>query len=165
MHIGNYICKIASIEKMEQKWDYEISQHSEKRNWIVWKDEAIESARTGLSIPYYGILDGTVICEATAVLNPGFEQACGKPDHTVELRAFRTNKEYRGKGYFSKLMIFLQEDLKKKGCTKAVVGVEPKEKRNREIYRHWGFTEDFATGTETYPDGTVIQVEFLGKTL
>ena len=49
--------------------------------------------------------------------------------------------------------------------TKAVVGVEPKEKRNREIYRHWGFTEDFATGTETYPDGTVIQVEFLGKTL
>jgi GNAT superfamily N-acetyltransferase len=165
MHIGNYICKIASIEEMEQKWDYEISQHSEKRNWIVWKDEAIESARTGLSIPYYGILDGTVICEATAVLNPGFEQACGKPDHTVELCAFRTNKEYRGKGYFSKLMIFLQEDLKEKGYTKAAVGVEPKEKRNREIYRHWGFTEDFATGTETYPDGTVIQVEFLGKTL
>ena len=85
MHIGNYFCKIASIEEMEQKWDYEISQHSEKRNWIVWKDEAIESARTGLSIPYYGILDGTVICEATAVLNPGFEQACGKPEHTVEL--------------------------------------------------------------------------------
>ena len=77
MHIGNYICKIASIEEMEQKWDYEISQHSEKRNWIVWKDQAIESSRTGLSIPYYGILDGTVICEATAVLNPGFEQACG----------------------------------------------------------------------------------------
>ena len=165
MHIGNYFCKIASIEEMEQKWDYEISQHSEKRNWIVWKDEAIESARTGLSIPYYGILDGTVICEATAVLNPGFEQACGKPDHTVELCAFRTNKEYRGKGYFSKLMIFLQEDLKKKGYRKAVVGVEPKEKSNREIYRHWGFTENFATGTETYPDGTVIQVEFLGKPL
>ena len=165
MQFGNYICKIASTEEMEQKWDYEIAQHSEKRNWIIWKDEAIESARTGLSIPYYGILDGTVICEATVVLNPDFEQVCGKLDHTVELCAFRTNKEYRGKGYFSKLMIFLQEDLKKKGYRKAVVGVEPKEKHNREIYRHWGFTEDFATGTETYPDGTVIQVEFLGKPL
>ena len=165
MHIGNYFCKIASIEEMEQKWDYEISQHSEKRNWIVWKDQAIESSRTGLSIPYYGILDGTVICEATAVLNPGFEQACGKPDHTVELCAFRTNKEYRGKGYFSKLMIFLQEDLKKKGYTKAVVGVEPKEKRNREIYRHWGFDEHICTGTETYPDGTVIDVLFFRKIL
>ena len=165
MPFGNYICKIASMGEMEQKWDYEIAQHSEKRNWIVWKGEAIESARTGLSIPYYGILDGTVICEATAVLNHDFEQACGKPDHTVELCAFRTNKEYRGKGYFSKLMIFLLEDLKKKGYRKAVVGVEPKEKRNREIYHHWGFTEDFGTGTEIYPDGTVIQVEFLGKPL
>ena len=117
-------------------------------------------ASPGVVLAPLGILSGK-----RATCYPGFEQACGKPDHTVELCAFRTNKEYRGKGYFSKLMIFLQEDLKKKGYTKAVVGVEPKEKRNREIYRHWGFTEDFATGTETYPDGTVIQVEFLGKTL
>ena len=165
MNFGNYICKIASSEEMEQKWDYEIALHSEKENWIVWKDEAIEGARAGRSIPYYGILDGTVICEATAELNPGFGQACGKPDRTVELCAFRTNKEYRGKGYFSKLIAFLQEDLKQKGYKQAVVGVEPEEKHNREIYRHWGFTEDVATGTETYPDGTVIQIEFLGKAL
>ena len=165
MNFGNYICKIASMEEMKQKWDYEIAQHSEKENWIVWKGEAIESVRTGRSIPYYGILDGTVICEATAVLNPDFEPACGKTDQTVELCAFRTNKQYRGKGYFSKLMRFLQEDLKQKGYRRAVVGVEPEEKRNREIYRHWGFTEPVASGTETYPDGTVIQVEFYGKTL
>ena len=47
----------------------------------------------------------------------------------------------------------------------AVVGVEPEEKRNQEIYCHWRFTEDVGTGTETYPDGTVIRVEFLGKQL
>ena len=165
INFGNYICKIASMEDMEQKWDYEIAQHSEKKNWITWKDEAIESARAGKSIPYYGILDGTVICEATAVLNPDFEQICGKTDHIVELCAFRTNKEYRGKGYFSKLMTFLQEDLKQKGYRRVIVGVEPEEKRNREIYRHWGFAEKIATGTETYPDGTVIQIEFFGKKL
>ena len=161
----NYICKIASMEEMEQKWDYEISLHSEKENWIAWKAEAMEGARTGRSIPYYGILDGTVICEATAVLNPDFGQASVKAEHTVELCAFRTNREYRGKGYFSKLMEFLQKDLKQKGYRQAVVGVEPEEKRNREIYRHWGFTEDAGTGTETYPDGTVIQIEFCGKQL
>ena len=165
MRFGNYVCKIASMEEMEQKWDYEIALHSEKGNWIAWKGEAIESARAGRSIPYYGILDGTVICEATAVLNPDFGQARGKSDHTVELCAFRTNREYRGKGYFSKLMNFLQADLKQRGYRQAVVGVEPEEKRNREIYRHWGFTEDIATGTETYPDGTVIQFEILGKQL
>ena len=163
MSYGNYVCKIASLEEMEQKWDNEIALHSEKENWIAWKSEAIEGARAGRSIPYYGILDGTVICEATAVLNPDFGQACGEPDNTVELCAFRTNKECRGKGYFSKLMAFLQEDLKQKGYRRAVVGVEPEEKHNLEIYRHWGFTEDAGTGTETYPDGTVIQFMILGK--
>ncbi len=157
-----YVCRIAAPEEMEQKWNYEISIHPEKGNWIVWKDEAIEGFRSGRSVPYYGILDGTVICEATAVLNPGFT---GLAERAVELCAFRTIKAFRGKGYFSALMEFMLEDLKRKGYTKAVVGVEPEETLNREIYRHWGFTEYIGSDTETYPDGTVIQVDFFGKTL
>ena len=70
---NRYICKIASAEEMEQKWDYEIGIHAEKENWIAWKSEAIEGARSGRSVPYYGILDGTVICEATAIPNPGLK--------------------------------------------------------------------------------------------
>ena len=62
-------------------------------------------------------------------------------------------------------MAFLQKDLKQKGYKRAVVGVEPEEKHNREIYRHWGFTEDVGIGTETYPDGTTIQFDILGKLL
>ena len=165
VHAGSYVCKIASMEEMEQKWNYEITQQSEKENWIAWKSEAIENAQAGRSIPYYGILDGAVICEATAVLNSEFGKACRKWDHAVELCAFRTNQEYRGKGYFSKLISFLQEDLKQKGYRRAIVGVEPEEKRNLEIYRHWGFTELVGTGTETYPDGTVIKIDFFGKKL
>ena len=161
-----YICKIASPEEMNQKWDYEIRQHPGTENWIVWKDEALEGLRSGRSIPYYGILDGTVICEATAVLYSDFPKDSMKADErAVELCAFRTIKEYRGEGYFSKLMNFMLKDLKKKGYTKAVVGVEPEEKINKEIYHHWGFTEHVSTGTETYPDGTVINVEFYGRQL
>ena len=52
-----------------------------------------------------------------------------------------------------------------KGFAKAVVGVEPDETRNKAIYHHWGFTEYIHTGTETYPDGTIISVEFYGKQL
>ena len=62
-------------------------------------------------------------------------------------------------------MDFLQKDLRQKGYTKAIVGVEPEERQNREIYHHWGFTERVSSGTETYPDGTVIEVEFFGKKL
>ena len=160
-----YICKTASPEEMEQKWDDEIARHPGECNWIVWKGEAMENAREGRSIPYYGILDGTIICEATAVLNPDIGQDDQENDRSVELCAFRTNKEYRGKGYFSKLMDFLLKDLKQRGYKQAIVGVEPDEKLNREIYRHWGFTEHVSSGTETYPDGTVIEIDFFGKPL
>ena len=36
---------------------------------------------------------------------------------------------------------------------------------NKQIYLHWGFTEKLYTGTCTYPDGTVIEVEYYGKSL
>ena len=159
----NYFCKIASLEEMHQRWDDEIARHAEKRNWIVWKDEAIAHFRAGTSLPYYGILDGQIICEATAVLRPGFAQPGG--EKAVELCAFRTVPEHRGDGYFSKLMDFLQRDLREKGYTLAVVGVEPHEARNKAIYRHWGFTALLCTGSETYPDGTVIAVEYYAKPL
>ncbi len=152
---------------MEQKWDYEIAQHPGEINWTVWKGEAIEGARTGRSVPYVGVLDGRVICEASAALRSGLprDSEGTKDDRTVELCAFRTVREYRGKGYFSRLMAFMLEDLKKRGYAKAVVGVEPEEKTNREIYRHWGFDKPAGTGTETYPDGTVIEVEFYSRRL
>jgi len=164
---NRYLCRTASPAEMNRKWDYEIRQHPGEENWKAWKEEAISNALAGRSIPYYGFLDGMIICEATAVPDPDLPPAGREkmPDHTVELSAFRTVKAYRGKGYFSRLMDFMLEDLKRKGYRKAVVGVEPEEKRNREIYRHWGFTEEICSGTETYPDGTVIDVLFFGKTL
>ena len=36
---------------------------------------------------------------------------------------------------------------------------------NKEIYTHYGFTEYIKSGKEYYPDGTVIDVEYYGKTL
>ena len=160
-----YVCKIASLEEMNRKWDYEITQHPGEKNWIVWKDEAIKGFLAGHSVPYYGVLDGTVICEATAVRSSGMLRGSEavKAESSVELCAFRTIKAYRGKGYFSKLMGFMLTDLKQKGLAKAIVGVEPDETLNKAIYSHWGFTEHIHTGTETYPDGTVINVEFYGK--
>ena len=162
--MNNYVCRIASPDEMERRWDDEISLHTDQENWIAWKGEAIRSARAGRSVPYYGFLGEAIICEATAILNPGPE-AGGETGGTAELCAFRTLKEYRGKGYFSKLMDFMLKDLKRRGYRRAVVGVEPCEKHNMEIYRHWGFDEYVGSATETYPDGTVIDVLFYGKAI
>ena len=55
-----FICKIASPEEMDRKWDYEIeSNPSDRDNWITWKAEAISGRLSGVSLPYYGILDET----------------------------------------------------------------------------------------------------------
>ena len=161
----NYVCKIASLQEMEEKWDYEIKLHPGQENWIIWKAEAIKNYQTGRSIPYYGILDGTIICEATAVIDPGeVQNSAGMMDKkTAYLCAFRTVKEYQGKGYFSDLLRFMLDDLKQKGFAKAVLGVEPDDKKNKAMYRHWGFTEFIKSATERYPDGTVIEVEYYGR--
>lgn len=162
---SGFICKIPSREEMIRRWDDEIARHEEKLNWQTWKDEAIRNYLDGRSIPYYGLLDGTIICEATAVPERETVRSGAADEKTVELCAFRTVKAFRGKGYFSRLMAFMLEDLRKRGYTRAVVGVEPCEALNREIYRHWGFDEPAGTGKETYPDGTVIDVEYYGKHL
>ena len=165
---GPFICKIASPQEMEIKWDYELARHKgSSENWRIWKEQSIENRRRGYTIPYYGILEGTIICEATAMVHPGAVQNSeGLVDsHTVYLSAFRTISEFQGKGYFSKLFHFMLDDLRQKGFTKATLGVEPSEEENKAIYAHYGFTEFIKSGKERYPDGTVIDVEYFGKTL
>ena len=70
------------------------------------------------------------------------------------------NNQHQGKGYFSKLFKFVIEDLKNKGYTKCTLGVEPKEIKNLQIYRYFGFNTLIKSGQLTYPDGTIIDVDY-----
>lgn len=163
-----FICKIASLQEMNIKWDYEIAQSGKDReNWIIWKKRNIENYKLGYIVPYYGILDGNIICEATAMIHPkAVQNSTGLVgSHTVYLSAFRTVDEFQGKGYFSNLFHFMIDDLRRKGFTKATLGVEPAEEKNKKIYARYGFTEYIKSCKEYYPDGTVIDVEYYGKTL
>lgn len=166
--MANYICKIASVEEMNEKWDYEIAHAvDDKGNWTIWKKSSIEHMQEGKSIPYYGILDGQIISEATAILDGSIAQnSDGLVDEkTAYLSAFRTIPECQGKGYFSKLFWYMLSDLKSRGYEKVTLGVEPEETENKEIYFHYGFTEHIKNGVEVYPDGAQIDVEYYGKQL
>lgn len=161
-----YICKIPTIEEMNAKWDYEIAHSGDDMgNWIIWKKENISRFKRGDIIPYYGILGGDIICEATAIIAPSAVQNSDGlvGDSTAYLSAFRTIPEYQGKGYFSALFGYMVNDLKDRGFTRLTLGVEPGEVTNRQIYAHFGFTEYIKSATETYPDGTVIEVDYFGK--
>ena len=86
-------------------------------------------------------------------------------EQTAYLSAFRTNKEYQGQGYFSRLFKFMIEDLKKRGYKKVTLGVEPTEEKNKAIYNKYGFTEHIKNAKEVYPNGITINVEYYGKSL
>ena len=81
-------------------------------------------------------------------------------DKIVYLCNFSTDKRYRGKGYFSKLFRFMIDDLKNRGYEKFTLGVEPTETKNLQIYQHLGFNNFIKSGRETYPDGTIIDVDY-----
>lgn len=166
--MSNYICKIPTIEELIKKQDYEIAHAVEdKDNWIVWKEKAIKRYKNKQIIPYYGFLDGKIICEATAAISKvGVENSFKLVDEkTAYLYAFRTIEEYQGKGYFSKLFKYMLEDLKNKGYEKVTIGVEPTELKNKKIYQKYGFIEHIKDAKEIYPNGEEVEVEYYGKYL
>ena len=88
---------------MNTKWDYEINHASnDKNNWVIWKKENIERFQNGLIIPYYGLLNGKIICECTAAIDSSVVQNSDSlvDEKIAYLTAFRTIPEYHGKGYF-----------------------------------------------------------------
>ena len=160
----SYICKIATKEEVLKQFDYEISIHKGDNNWVEWKEER-RNTPDGNIITYFGILDGNTICEASAAITKDYVQNSDGlvDDKTAYLFAFRTKKDYRKQGYFSKLFKYMINDLKSRGYTKVTVGVEPDELDNKAIYFHYGFNEYIKNDYEIEPDGTKVMVEYFSK--
>lgn len=119
--MDEYICKIATIEEMEQNWNYLVEIHPNNNAWKIYKEESIKNMKEKNTIVYYGILNGTIISEATAFISNTSDTNELVNENTSYLSAFRTRKEYQGKGYFSKLYKFMEDDLKSKGYTTLAV--------------------------------------------
>ena len=163
-----YICRIPTIEEVNERWKFLVDSHKEDRmNWEQWRNEALYNFGKKNFIIYYGFLDGKVICEATAIVNTTTDKYVEDliNEKTAYLSAFRTDKEYQGKGYFSKLFKYMLEDLKNKGYEEVSLGVEPTEEKNKEIYFHYGFTEFIKETHETYPNGEEVTVDYYKKRL
>lgn len=149
--MDNFICKIASRDELLKRWDYLIYIHPNNNKWIKFKENALKNYDENSTISYFGILNNKIICEVTAYIkNSAFIDDISEPlgllsDNMAYLSAFRTNKEYEGKGYFSKLYKFVEKDLKGRGYNELSLGVEPANVRNIEIYFHLGFRDYIKT--------------------
>ncbi len=166
--MGNYECRIATVDEIEKKFDYAISKATnDKYNWIIWKREAIEEFYKNSTTAYFGFLDDDIvsICfAATGTVN--VQNVDGLvDDETAYLFGFKTKDEHQGKGYFSKLFKTMINDLKSRGYKKVTLGVEKDNYKNKAIYSKYGFNTYIKDGKEVYPDGTIIDVEFYSKNL
>lgn len=147
----NFICKVANRDELLKRWDYLIEIHPGNNKWCGFKENALKHFDENSTISYLGFLNNEIICEATAYIkNSAFIGDISEPagllsDSMAYLAAFRTNKEYEGKGYFGKLYKFVEDDLKNRGYKELSLGVGPEAVRNIEIYFHLGFREYIKT--------------------
>ena len=141
----DYRCKAANREELLKRWEYLISINPEDHRWAGFRESALKLYDEKSAICYLGFLNGEIICEATAYIkDSAFIGDISDPsgllnDQMSYLAAFRTNKEFEGKGYFSILYRFVENDLKRRGYTELSLGVGPEAVRNMEIYFHLGF--------------------------
>lgn len=147
----NYICRVATRDELLKRWEYLVSIHPGNDEWAKFREKTIRNYDEGNIISYLGFLDGEIICEATAYINEAaFVGDISEPsgllnDNMAYLAAFRTNKEFEGKGYFSQLYKFMENDLKNRGYLELSLGVGPEEVRNILIYFHLGYREYIKT--------------------
>lgn len=151
--MAQYICKIGSREELLRRWGY-LNKINPGNKWAEYRKNAIRNFDDRSTISYLGFLDGEIICELTAYIKlSAFEGDIEDPsglltDDMAYLAAFRTNKEHEGKGYFSELFKFAENDLKNRGYKELSLGVGPEAVRNIEIYFHYGFREYIKTTIE-----------------
>ncbi len=165
--MDNYECVIASKELIIKKWDEEIKNHNNSGLWKQFKRQSLRNLDT--RIVYMGLLNGDIITEATAIISENDLDMQNKDgligNKKAYLTAFRSDRDFENKGYFSKLYKFMEEDLISKGFDTLTLGVEPSEVRNIKIYFNWGFTKYIKTGYESYLNGENILVNYYEKKL
>ena len=155
--MDNFVCKVANRDELLKRWEYLIKIHSGNNKWIKFKENALKHFDEKSTLSYLGLLNGEIICEITAYIkDSAFIGDISDPsgllsDSMAYLAAFRTNKEYEGKGYFSKLYKFVENDLKERGYQELSLGVGPESVRNIEIYFHLGFKDYIKTVIEYEP--------------
>ena len=89
--------------------------HAKSSDWVEFKENALKHFDEKSTISYLGFLNDKIICEITAYIKDSafigdISDSSGLlNDSMAYLAAFRTNKEFEGKGYFSKLYNFSKE--------------------------------------------------------
>ena len=147
----NLILKIANINEVIEKWNYEIKIHPENILYCSAANEFINEIKKGTRITYIAKLNNQIISDLTVIIKEKgiINEAKYTNDLVSNKRVYicgvRTIKEYQGKGYLSKLFKFVENDLKKMGYEEICLSVYIKENKNLMMYFKWNYTNYIRT--------------------
>jgi len=163
--LSKYICKEASTEDIDNFFKDKIKDNP--NDTYFRREITIDRVVKGYAIVYYGMIDGKVISECTAIINPAAKVNISDivNEDTAYLMNIETNINYRNKGYFTELLNYVLSDLKEKGFTKVTLSVYSDSELNKKIYASKGFTESIKKTTTILPNGEKKISEYYGKQL
>lgn len=143
--------KIANLDEAKEKWDYEVKIHPKNFLYRKAESECLREIKKGTRIPYILKLNNQIISDLTIIIKEKGILSEAKytddlvSDERVYMCCVRTNEEYQGKGYFSKLYRFVENDLKEKGYKEISLSVDIAKGKNTAIYTKLGFTNYIRT--------------------
>ena len=152
----------ATKEDLENSWNREIAENPNDNRYIIWKEQFLRDNESGKCKTFFAKNDKEIIGQLTLIL---------KTKDTAELNALRLYPQHQGKGIASELVKFAETWARQNGIKSLIIGVEPHETRNKEIYTHWGFTQFVESKQEKYPpkntqdEGEVFTVMYYRKPL
>ena len=160
--------RIATSKDLESVWDKDIKRHQGEECWVRWKKEYIDYNKNNDAKTFVAVNGDDVIAQITVVLTDKVKAVQGKPflcdNQTVNMNAFRCDKEFEGHGHISRLVKMGEEYARSLGKKYATIGAEATIPRNLSIYFHFGYTE-FLKAVEEDDDGENVLVLYYRKKL
>ena len=160
--------RIATYDDLVSVWDKDIARNNGNECWKRWKKNYIEYNKNNEAKTFVAVDGDDVVAQITVVLENNVGAVRDKPflcdNQTVNMNAFRCDKEYEGQGHISKLVKMGEAYAKSLGKKYATIGAEATIPRNLSIYFHFGYTE-FLKAIEEEDDGVKELVLYYRKKL
>jgi len=139
--------KQATLEEYIAVWEKDIRKRPEKaEEWKQMRDVYIKGFKANQLVTFIAKDDEDIIAQISVVVDSSFpemnnEEVLCDGKTTVNMNAFRCDKEYEGQGHISKLVKMGENWAKEQGYQYATIGANAKNIRNLSIYFHFGYTE------------------------
>lgn len=158
----------ATEQDLISVWDKDIAKNDFSPTWQRWKEEYISHNKNGELKTFVAVDNGDIVAQITVVLKPTVNPVKYKPflcnEDTVNMCAFRCDKEYEGQGHISRLVKLGEQFARSLGKKYATIGAEAEMPRNLSIYFHFGYTK-FLKAVEEDDDGKKELVLYYQKEL